>query len=155
MIYVSWHDAVAYAAWLSKETGKSYRLPTEAEWEYAARAGASTRYSWGDALGKNRANCGSQWDNKQTAPVGSFSPNKFGLYDMHGNVWEWTCSDFDGGYGGNEKRCVSSDAGDDRVLRGGSWFRDARLARSASRIIDVPSYRFDSLGFRFARGPKK
>ena len=89
-INVSWEDAKAYAAWLSAQTGKRYRLPSESEWEYAARA--RTRNSWGDAIGVNRANCngcGSEWDGTQTAPVSSFAPNGFGLYDMHGNVWEW------------------------------------------------------------------
>ena len=92
VIYVSWDDAKAYAVWLSTMTGKTYRLLTEAEWEYAARAGTTTAYYWGDDIGKGNANCvfcGSQWDNKQTAPVGSFAPNQFGLYDMLGNVWEW------------------------------------------------------------------
>ena len=91
MINVNWEDAKAYAAWLSKQTGKRYRLPSESEWEYGARAGTRTRYSWGDAIGVNRANCngcGSEWDGTQTAPVASFVPNCFGLYDMHGNVWE-------------------------------------------------------------------
>jgi formylglycine-generating enzyme required for sulfatase activity len=82
---VSWGDAKAYAAWLSRMTGKTYRLLTEAEWEYAARAGTTTSYYWGGEIGKNNANCdgcGSQWDNKQTAPVGSIKPNAFGLCDM-------------------------------------------------------------------------
>ena len=73
-------------------TGRPYRLLSEAEWEYAARAGTTTAYSWGDEIGKNNANCngcGSEWDSRRTAPVGSFAPNQFGLYDMHGNVWEW------------------------------------------------------------------
>ena len=92
MINVSWDDAKEYVAWLSRKTGKSYRLLTEAEWEYAARAGASTKYSWGNEIGRNQANChscGSQWDNMKTGPVGSFTANAFGLHDMHGNVWEW------------------------------------------------------------------
>jgi formylglycine-generating enzyme required for sulfatase activity len=92
VIFVSWDDAQQYVAWLSKMTGKVYRLLTEAEWEYAARAGSPTAYSWGDKIGKNNAvcnSCGSQWDDRQSAPVGSFMPNAFGLYDMHGNVWEW------------------------------------------------------------------
>ena len=94
VINVSWGDAQEYVAWLSKETGKSYRLLTEAEWEYAARAGSTTNYSWGDDIrkeGKVMANCngcGSEWDNQKTAPVGSFAANAFGLHDMHGNVWE-------------------------------------------------------------------
>ena len=88
VINVSWVDAKQYVSWLSQLTGKEYRLPTEAEWEYAARAGVNTRYSWGDDLGMGNANCdgcGSPWDLQQTAPVGSFKPNRAGLYDMHGN----------------------------------------------------------------------
>ena len=79
-------------AWLSRMTGQPYRLLTEAEWEYAARAGSTTAYSWGDEIGKGNANCdgcGSQWDSSKTSPVGSFTPNAFGLYDMPGNVWQW------------------------------------------------------------------
>ena len=92
VINISWHDAVAYTQWLSLQTGENYRLPSEAEWEYAARAGTETRYSWGDSIGVNRANCdgcGSPCDDEQTAPVGSFRANRWGLHDMHGNVWEW------------------------------------------------------------------
>jgi formylglycine-generating enzyme required for sulfatase activity len=95
VIFVSWDDARAYVAWLSRMTGKAYRLLTEAEWEYAARAGTTTAYSWGDDIkkdGKAMANCygcGSQWDGRQTSSVGSFTPNAFGLYDMAGNVYQW------------------------------------------------------------------
>ncbi len=92
VVNVSWEDAQAYVAWLSLETGEPYRLPSEAEWEYAARAGTETAYSWGNEIGDNRANCfncGSRWDNGQTAPVGSFGANAWGLHDMHGNVFEW------------------------------------------------------------------
>ena len=92
VINVSKKDAQAYAVWLSAQTGKTYRLPSESEWEYAARAGTRTRYSWGDETGVNRASCdgcGSEWDDEQTAPVGSFAANGFGLFDMHGNVREW------------------------------------------------------------------
>lgn len=95
VINVNWDDARQYVTWLSAVTGKTYRLLSEAEYEYATRAGATTRYPWGDDIGKNNANCngcGSQWDNKQTAPVGSFAANGFGLYDMAGNVWGWTGS---------------------------------------------------------------
>jgi formylglycine-generating enzyme required for sulfatase activity len=87
VINVSWNDARQYVAWLSRVTGKPYRLLTEAEFEYAARAGAAARYSWGDGPGKGEANCDRCL--RQTAPVGSFKPNAFGLYDMEGNVWEW------------------------------------------------------------------
>ena len=92
VINVSWVDAKQYVTWLSQLTGKHYRLLTEAEWEYAARAGSNNRYSWGNDLGMGDANCdgcGSQWDLQQTAPVGSFKRNRFGLCDVHGNVWEW------------------------------------------------------------------
>src|SRR6185436_13912074 len=92
VINVTWDDARQYVGWLSAITGKHYRLLSEAEREYSARAGSTTAYPWGDDIGQGKANCdgcGGQWDKKQTAPVGSFSPNAFGLYDMHGNIWEW------------------------------------------------------------------
>ena len=103
VINVSWDDAQQYVAWFSKMTGKPYRLLTEAEWEYAARAGSTTAYFWGDEIGKGNANCagcGSQWDNRQTSPVGSFKPNAFGLYDMAGNVWQWVQDCYHGNYDG-------------------------------------------------------
>mgnify|MGYP003646431902 FL=1 len=122
VIDVSWDDAVAFAKWLSQKTGETYRLPTDAEWEYAARAGAEFgfKYHWGPEALENQANCrdcGSQWDGNMAAPVGSFAANNFGLHDMHGNVWEWTA----------DCGVVSSpsEAGDSgcRVgtVRGGSW----------------------------------
>ena len=92
VVNVSWTDAQEYVRWLSKRTGKRYRLPSESEWEYAARGGTATRYHWGDDPGPNRANCnrcGDRLDASRTLPVGSFPPNPFGLFDMHGNVWEW------------------------------------------------------------------
>src|SRR5262245_3850139 len=103
VIFVSWDDAQAYVAWLSRMTDKTYRLLTEAEWEYAARAGSQAAYSWGDEIGKGNANCGgcgSQWDSKETAPVGSFAANAFGLHDMHGNLWEWVEDCFHEDYNG-------------------------------------------------------
>ncbi len=92
VINISWNNAQGYTQWLTQQTGYQCRLPSEAEWEYAARAGTTTAYFWGDEVGSNNANCrgcGSQWDNKQTAPVASFTANPWGLYDMHGNAWEW------------------------------------------------------------------
>ncbi len=152
VINVSWNDATAYAKWLSNQTGKKYRLPTEAEWEYAARAGTETKYWWGNDIGKNRANCdscGSQWDNKQTAPVGSFSANQFGLYDTVGNLWEWTCSEYEKKYNGKEKQCVRNAS---RLsLRGGSWNYNARLVRSAYRINWWSTFRLHNVGFRVSR----
>lgn len=125
VINVSWEDAQQYIQWLNQETGKNYQLPTEAQWEYAARAGSSTKYSWGDEVGRNRANCdgcGSQWDNKQTAPVGSFAANAFGLYDMHGNVWEWCQDWYDSDYYQNSPATdpQGPPSGEYRVYRGGS-----------------------------------
>ena len=127
VINVSWDDAKQYVGWLSQLTGKEYRLLTEAEWEYAARAGANTRYSWGDDPGIGNANCdgcGSQWDLQQTAPVGSFKPNGFGLYDMHGNVWEWVEDSWHENYDGAPADGSAWLRGGDtsyRVVRGGSW----------------------------------
>jgi formylglycine-generating enzyme required for sulfatase activity len=155
VIHVSWEEAVAYAVWLSKETGQDYRLPTEAEWEYAARARTTTRYWWGDDLGHNRANCvgcGSQRNSKQTVPVGSFEANPFGLYDTAGNVWEWTCSVYRAPYDGSESQCASSNEGARRVLRGGSWVNDGGLLRSAARYDSDPGDRRGAIGFRLARG---
>ena len=153
VIKVSWHDATAYARWLSGETGRRYRLATEAEWEYAARAGTETAYPWGSRVGHNRANCdgcGSRWDNTQTAPVGSFEANAWGLHDTVGNVWEWTCSEYVEGYGGAEQRCASGSVGR-RVIRGGSWSYLPWWVRSAYRDWYDPDYRSPKLGFRLAQ----
>jgi formylglycine-generating enzyme required for sulfatase activity len=149
---ISWNDATAYTKWLSNQTGKSYRLPTEAEWEYAARAGTETKYWWGNNIGKNKANCDNSYCRdrfKYTSPVGSFSANKFGLYDTSGNVWEWTCSEFDNKYKGKEKQCVST--GNRLSLRGGSWSVNPSWLRSGPRDRNAPSYRDGSLGFRVSR----
>ena len=153
VINVSWYEATAYARWLSGETGRQYRLAKEAEWEYAARAGTETSYPWGNSVGRDRANCdgcGSRWDNTQTAPVGSFEANAWGLHDTVGNVREWTCSEYDEGYGGAEQRCASGSAGR-RVIRGGSWSNIPRWVRSAHRFRVVTGYRFYILGFRLAQ----
>ena len=156
VIYVSWEDAQSYASWLSRETGEDYRLPSEAEWEYAARAGSATKYSWGNEIGSNRANCdgcGSQWDDEQTAPVGSFSPNAFGLYDMHGNVWEWVEDCWNASYSGAASNGTARRGGDcaKRVLRGGSWIYLPGSLRAALRSGDSAGIRFSILGFRVAR----
>src|SRR5262245_63389624 len=123
VIDVSYSDAKQYVGWLSQLTGKEYRLLTEAEWEYAARAGGRTGYSWGDDLGVGNANCdgcGSPWDLKQTAPVGSFKPNAFGLYDMHGNVWEWVEDSWHETYDGAPTDGSAWLAGGDQIGRA-SW----------------------------------
>ena len=154
VIDVSWTDAMAYAEWLSRETGKRYRLPTEAEWEYAARAGSRTAYPWGNAIGNNRANCdgcGSRWGDEQTAPVGSFAPNTWGLHDTVGNVWEWTCSAADESYDGGEQRCASLGTDGERVFRGGSWVNYPNRVRSAHRYWFGAGFKYNFLGFRLAR----
>ncbi len=152
VINVSWHDVTAYAKWLTEQTGHQYRLPTEAEWEYAARAGTETKYWWGNDIGSNQANCYANYCGdsfKYTAPVGSFKPNAFGLYDTVGNVWEWTCSEYEGTYSGKEQRCAKS-AGRFAV-RGASWGSEARRARSAFRIRGTPTSRNGVYGGRLAR----
>ena len=162
VIYVSQEDAQAYAAWLSAQTGKTYRLPSEAEWEYAARAGRTTRYSWGNEIGRNRANCdgcGSEWDNEQTSPVGSFEPNVFGLYDMHGNVWECVADcyheDYEGAPTDGSAWTTNCDNRSDgtrlAVLRGGSWYSYPRYLRAAYRGWNSPSNRDNYLGFRLVQ----
>jgi len=154
VINVNWRDANAYAEWLSEQTGHTYRLPTEAQWEYAARAGTDTKYWWGNEIGNNRANCdgcGSRWDDKQTAPVGSFEPNAFGLYDTVGNVWEWTCSEYTDRYDGSEQRCVGSSGLARPVLRGGSWNNGPGDVRAANRSRRLPDNWSSSLGFRLVR----
>ena len=157
VIYVSWDDAQAYVAWLSRMTGKAYRLLTEAEWEYAARGGTQTAYSWGDEVGNGNANCngcGSQWDNKRSAPVGSFAPNAFGLHDMHGNVWEWVEDCFHNNYSGAPTDGAPWTEGADcsrRVVRGGSWGNDPQGLRSALRSWNTTDVRNFVLGFRVGR----
>lgn len=154
VINVNWNDAVAYAQWFSQQTGKEYRLPTEAEWEYAARAGTTTAYWWGKDIGRNRANCdgcGSQWDNQKTAPVGSFDPNPWKLYDTAGNVEEWTCSVFDKDYGGAEQKCSKKDITGYLAVRGDSWNIFPAVLRSADRYVNLPNFSFNWLGFRLAR----
>jgi len=171
VINVSWVDATEYAEWLSRETGEKYRLPTEAEWEYAARAGTDTRYFWGngesaactyangyDVSGKRVH--GYSWENfscddgqANTAPVGSYQSNPFGLFDMSGNVYEWTCSLYKAPYDGNEQRCTSKEIEGGRVLRGGSWNFIPWGLRSAYRSRFTPDFTNYYLytGFRLAR----
>ena len=155
VINVSWQDARNYVEWLSSETGEDYGLPTEAEWEYAARAGTTTVFSWGDGIGKDRANCkfcGSGWDS-QTAPVGWYAPNAFGLYDVHGNVSEWVQDCWNWGYAGAPSNGAGRLGGDCevRVLRGGSWFRDPWSVYSAARDRASPVGGSSDVGLRVAR----
>jgi formylglycine-generating enzyme required for sulfatase activity len=156
VIYVSWDDAHQYVAWLSRMTGKSYRLLTEAEWEYAARAGTTGAYSWGDEIGTSNANCngcGSQWDGKEPAPVGSFKANAFGLYDMHGNVGEWVEDCYHNSYAEASSGVVASLGRDCtyRVIRGGTWEDGPRFLRSAHRSGGTRVASDPSTGFRLGR----
>ncbi|MCP4701502.1 MAG: SUMF1/EgtB/PvdO family nonheme iron enzyme, partial [Gammaproteobacteria bacterium] len=154
VIEVSWYGALAYAEWLNGQTDEHYRLPTEAEWEYAARAGTRTKYWQGNSIGSNKANCykdycGDRFD--RTSPIGSFAANPFGLHDTAGNVWEWTCSEYKDKYQGNEKRCVGKNRASLPVLRGGSWSGEPRWARAANRNGFKPGGRNFDIGFRLAR----
>jgi formylglycine-generating enzyme required for sulfatase activity len=155
VVEVSWDDTQVYLRWLNRKTGQHYRLLTESEWEYAARAGSATRYSWGEQLGQNLANCkncGSQWDGKQTAPVGSFAANAFGLYDMLGNVWEWVADGYHPSYRHAPKEGRVWRGGEDmRVLRGGAWSNEGDELRAARRDASAPDGRGENGGFRVAR----
>ncbi len=153
VINVDWADAQLYVAWLSHKTGKQYRLLSEAEWEYAARAGTSTARYWGPEPGKGKANCkdcASQWGGNQTAPVGSFAPNGFGLYDMLGNVWQMTEDCWNGSHAGAPANGSVRRKGEcgEHAARGGSWTSDAASLRSARRGLSEPGHR---TGFRVAR----
>ena len=174
VIHVSWNDAAAFCQWLSKKEGKTYQLPTEAEWEYACRAGTTTRYHSGDdpetlatvanvADATAKAKLPNLTDVTKasdgyvfTAPVGRFKPNSFGLYDMHGNAWHWCADWYDEDYYG--KSPVDDPKGPDsgeyyRVVRGSSWIEGPYRARSDARIggaLDVPTY---ITSFRVVRTP--
>ena len=156
VINVSWDDAGEYVSWLSAQTGAEYRLPSEAEWEYTARAGTVTKYRWGNEIGVNRANCrrcGSRWDGTQTAPVGSFPPNGFGFYNMHGNVWEWVADCWNGNYeeAPSDGSAWLDGRCDWRVLRGGSWDGVPKDLRAANRGWIFTHDRYGGVGFRVAR----
>ena len=159
VVNVSWEDANAYTAWLSKQTGHRYRLPTEAEWEYAARGGTLeatynddldvTDCSWSDVLNPIGWYCGNS-DNT-THPVGELRANAYGLYDVLGNVWEW-CHDWYAEYpAGSVEDPWGPSAGSDRVVRGGSWNSLARSTRAAYRVRFSPDSRYANIGFRPSR----
>ena len=156
VINVRWEEAQQYAAWFSKMTGQPYRLLTETEWEYAARAGSATVYFWGDQNGRGNANCrgcGSQWDGSETSPVGSFKPNAFGLYDMAGNVWSWVqeCAHADNnGALADGSVSITGDC-PRRVVRGGSWDTFPEELRSARSSWFPADDRDFHVGFRLAR----
>jgi formylglycine-generating enzyme required for sulfatase activity len=158
VVGVTWDDAQAYAAWLSRQTGQAYRLPSEAEWEYAARAGGRGSYWWGFGLEPNRAvcfDCGSAWDNRSTAPVGSFAPSPFGLYDTAGNAMEWVADCYNPGYRGapGDGRPRLDGPCAQRVARGGAYNKPSASMRAHARAHFPPETRLGFLGFRIARDP--
>jgi formylglycine-generating enzyme required for sulfatase activity len=158
---VSWEDAVAFCAKVKERTGLELRLPTEAEWEYACRAGTTTAYYTGDT-GRDLARAGCfdgnaergfkiwKWDRRRQEPrsVGWFEPNAWGLYDMHGNVWEWCADGYRAYSTETEVDPVGPETGSNRVVRGGSWRYDAQFCRSARRVSLFPSDRVSLSGFR-------
>ena len=159
VVNVSWADAQQYAAWLSRKTRKNYRLLTEAEWEYAARAGSHARFWWGNDSGQGEANCygcGSQWDGRRAAPAGSFAPNPFGLHDMHGNVSEWVEDCYHDRYqdapaDGRAWTNACTTQVDIRIIRGGAWRDASHTTRSAARGSASARYYDNRIGFRIAR----
>jgi len=173
VVRVKWQEAVAYADWLSNKTGLRFRLPTEAEWEYAARAGKTNSRTWGDDPNQacrhaniydetarkvkpfNWANYPCEDGYVAVAPAGKYAANAFGLHDMLGNVAEWTCSEYDSAYAGGETRCAprNATAGGRRVLRGGSWSDYPGLVRFAYRFPAAPEYGKFDLGFRLVLEP--
>lgn len=163
VVCVTWNDAKEYADWLSRKSGRSYRLLSEAEWEYASRSGTASPRPWGTDLSRDYANYGSdqccqpyaqgrdQW--MYTAPVGSFAPNRFGLYDMMGNVWEWVGDCWNETYANaptNGSAWQSGKCGE-RVIRGGSWYSDPRRVRSAVRYAFGQAVNRTKVGFRVCR----
>jgi len=156
VINVSWYDAKAYTAWLSEQTNEEYRLPTEIEWEYSARADSSTAFWYGNNVKPGYSvcdSCGSQWDGVSTAPVGSQASNPLGLFDMHGNVAEWVEDCYHDSYEGapSKNQVWLSDQCGSRVLRGGSWFDIPRVGRSATRYRAEPTLKASNWGFRVVR----
>jgi formylglycine-generating enzyme required for sulfatase activity len=168
VINVSWDDARQFAAWLSKRTGKPYRLLTEAEWEYAARGTGQvpepqTPFSTGATINYKQANYDANFTygigkmgiyRQKTLDVGSLPRNGFGLHDMHGNVWEWVEDCYKNSYGGapTDGSAVASDSCGLRILRGGAWNYHPQLLRSAYRYATAPAVRIENAGFRVARG---
>ncbi|MGZ8294870.1 MAG: bifunctional serine/threonine-protein kinase/formylglycine-generating enzyme family protein [Telluria sp.] len=163
VVGVSWNDAQQYVHWLAAQTGKPYRLPSEAEWEYACRAGTKTAFSFGDTIDTSLANYDGNYSYNGslkgvfrggTTPVGSFAPNPWGLYDMHGNVWEWVQDVAHDTYNGAPADARAWEEGGDpgrRILRGGSWLYHPRYLRSALRNSYAAANGNDIVGFRVAR----
>jgi formylglycine-generating enzyme len=171
VVNVSWNDCAAFCTWLSRKEGKTYRLPTEAEWEYACRAGTRTLYQTGDDIGvivtvgnvcDESVHVQFPWNYLNardgyifTAPVGRFGPNSFGLYDMHGNVSEWCADWYDEDYyaGSQANDPIGPAAGSARVYRGSNWCGYLSSCRSAKRSSVEPDYRHGGIGFRVVLVP--
>lgn len=166
IVGISWVDAASYTAWLSRKTGYTYRLPSEAEWEHAARAGARTPFWWGSEPTKGDQpmaccrGCGSERDGKGLYPVASFTPNPWGLFNVHGNVWEWVadyyCDAYEqgpaDGSARTDKMCPKQESPEGlRIFRGGSCFYEPRQMRASMRLRNWPSFRNQTVGFRVAR----
>ena len=156
VINVRWQDANDYTEWLSEQSGHQYRLPSEREWEYAAKAGQTSKYWWGNKLGSNKTNCincGSRWDGQSPAPVGSFSANPFGLHDMVGNVMEWSYTCYHSQYKNAPKSGNLWAKGDcsQRIVRGGAFSSYKKELRVSKRRPFNPKARSHQLGFRIVR----
>jgi formylglycine-generating enzyme required for sulfatase activity len=160
VVGIGWNDAIIYAAWLSEQTCQPYRLPTEAEWEYACRAGTTTPFYFGETINTDQANYDGNYVygngrkggyRQKTVEVGQFPANAWGLYDMHGNVWEWTCSVYSENYDGSEQRCAELGTSGLCVLRGGSWTNVPLRLRGAARHYWFPLNLNTNWGFRLAR----
>jgi formylglycine-generating enzyme required for sulfatase activity len=156
VVMVNFQDAEDYVQWLSRKTGKRYRLPSEAEWEYFARAGSTTAYPWGDSIGVRNAtcaDCGSHWDNYSTAPVGSFKPNAFGLYDVVGNVWQWAADCYHPDYQGAplDGSAWLKGGCELRPVRGGAWNESSEDSRLSTRRGVFPQARNYDIGIRVVR----
>ena len=152
VVNVSWNDAQQYLRWLTARTGHQYRLLTEAEWEFAARAGTNRPFAMGETIDETRANYGSFF--ARPRPIGSYAPNRFGLFDMHGNVWEWVQDCLERTYTRaptDASQAVETSGCAWRVLRGGSWSNARPLLRSAMRHGMPSETRADNIGFRVAR----
>jgi len=168
VVCISWNDAMAFIDWLNDKTNGSYRLPTESEWEYAARSGSQASYSFGNEINalctyangadETKMPNGYVWNNKAncldgyafTSPVGRFRPNAWGLQDMLGNAWEWTCSGYSSSFDGSEQECATVSYLN-MSMRGGAWFNVPENLRLANRFGGVTSYRDNGGGFRLAQ----
>jgi len=155
VINITWFDTKSYLAWLSDKTGKTYRLPSESEWEYAARAGTQTDFWWGDDVGQGKANCRncSAKVSHQSEPVGSFKPNPWGLYNVHGNVWEWVEDCWNPTHDGAPSDAQPRLEGDcrQRVMRSGSWYYFSKNIRSPWRFKNDARVKSYGIGFRVLR----